>query len=410
MTLEKDLCGRHFPTYNSIHKRGVDMKRKLFPIIFGVVAMLACGMFSTAPAIVPPTPTQAATVPESPAATEAPTATQLPTATNTAVPTATEVPVIPLTSFKILPQQWNGNIFGYDVGRSDKGKVSLSIEEVDGNLFNGKVIASATQGATARAYLVSGEIVTDFSADEKKWSYHPDYQKGVEDGVWLKLTYESIMVGGSGKVGLWWYAHISGSKMTGIIFSSASKEEPQTGARVRLDFAAPQVPVLPSLSLASSKSTAIDLAALQGTQQWNGDFFSLQTLSYLKTNVIGLSQQSISLIVTEVQDDMSFKGQMSWNTQGVLTEVYGSFVNDFSSEEEFELVRWNFHADYRNGDRDGVWVKWAERGIIKGSATAQSGWYYGHIRSNGKLVGIHFFSSEALIPSSDDYFVLDLLK
>jgi hypothetical protein len=115
-------------------------------------------------------------------------------------------------------------------------------------------------------------------------------------------------------------------------------------------------------------------------------------------------------MITKVWDDMTFKAQMSWNIPGTLTDVRGIFLDDLSGEDEFEIIRWNFHEDYRNGDRGGVWVKWTEKRVITGPAAAMGSWYYGHIRSDGTLAGIHFLDAESPIPSASDSFVLNLVK
>lgn len=358
------------------------MKKIFISALLILFAQVACGL--PAPTAAPQVQIATEAPVEAPTATTAPA--EVPTAT--VAPVATEPPTVAPTAVAIiLPQQWNGSFSGAGMVSQN---TSLVIEEVDGNSLKGKMTWVATGGVRSVITNVEGEFVTDFSAEENRWNSHDDYKKGDKSGVWLKWTETSFVSGTDAILGGWYYGHAVDGKMSVIMFANDTDLEPYN-AKLELDLAEIKIPELPAVG---SNKITIDPVVLQGPHQWNGTYVYSQ-------------RQKISLIVLEV-DDTTFKGQMSWGGNSpALTKMNGYFVTDFSTESEFELARWNFHEDYEGGDRSGTWVKWTETEMIKGGNYTMNGWYYAHIRTDGTLVGIYYFSPEATTPATD-YYVLEL--
>ena len=128
-------------------------------------------------------------------------------------------------------------------------------------------------------------------------------------------------------------------------------------------------------------------------QQWNG--------IYVQS---GYGNVKISLVIEAVKGD-TFSGKMIWqsikNGRGAITKMNGMFVKDFG--DTTEQSKWGFNPDFKNGDKSGTWLKWTETDMIQGSNYTLNGWYYAHIRTDGTMVGIYFFSASASKPASDSY-------
>jgi len=271
---------------------------------------------------------------------------------------------------------------------------SLLIEEMNGNLFKGKMIWVATGSTSGVITSVVGEVVTDFSTEENRWNSHDEYKKGDNSGTWLKWTETSFVSGTDAILGGWYYVHAVDGKMTTIMFANDSDPKPYN-AKLSLTLVEIASPDLPAVS---SNVITIDPAVLNAPHQWNGTYVYWQ-------------KQPISLIISEV-NGASFKGQMYWGgtsrSKGALTKMDGSYVTDFG--DAFEQGRWNFHEDYKNGDRSGLWLKWTETEMLTGSDYTMNGWYYAHIRTDGTMVGIYFYNPESPVPDTSSYYKLNLAK
>lgn len=399
------------------------MKNIFVIAILIVIVQSACSFLIPTPTAAPAAqqiaPTEAPAVTEAPAPTEAPAATEAPVATD--APAATEAPAAtdaPADAPAISDfQQWNGTL-------SINGKIqttALFVEEVRGSSFKGKMAASVTHNSAPAGSswndgtryqgtitTVEGEIVTDFSQEEDRWNYLADYQNGDKTGTWLKWTEKSVLKGTNVVIGSWYYGHIRENKLTAIVFANNTDTKPLADAKLELDLEEVEIIDLPPVG---SKTVTIDPATLNAPHQWSGTYSR-------KGNI-----QSTSLIVEEVNGD-AFEGKMtarvtqnsappgsSWNdgtrNLTVITKMEGSFVTDFG--DAFEQARWNFHEDYEGGDRSGIWFKWTETAMVKGTNYPLNGWYYGHIRSDGTLVAIYFFNDTDPTPDASFYCILNLV-
>jgi len=114
-------------------------------------------------------------------------------------------------------------------------------------------------------------------------------------------------------------------------------------------------------------------------QQWNG---------YIKYSQ-GWGTQSISLLIEEI-DGTSFSGKMIWQSfnkfRGAILKMNGEYITDFG--DSLEQSKWNYHEDYKKGDRSGTWLKWTETEILDGRYYTVNGWYYAHIREDRTMVAI----------------------
>jgi hypothetical protein len=198
---------------------------KIFVLaILLMVAVSACGSPAPAPTITPqPTAT----------ATKVPTATEASTATPTIEPpTATMKPTstIVATDFIAPGQQWRG-AFKSMLYRDQY--MSLLIDEMDGSSFIGKIVWT---GGGVKNYMTNavGEIVTDFSKDENRLKHHPDYKSGDRSGGWLKWTQTKAMTTNT-RLGIWYYAHVVGEKMTVIIFANDTDPLPYANTILNLN-------------------------------------------------------------------------------------------------------------------------------------------------------------------------------
>ena len=133
-------------------------------------------------------------------------------------------------------------------------------------------------------------------------------------------------------------------------------------------------------------------------QQWSG--------IYRQT---GVGSIPISIIIEKMHGD-SFSGKMVWmgtgKFRGATTVISGEFVKDFG--DAVEQAKWGEHQDYSDGDRNGAWLKWTETGFVQGRGYTLGGWYYGHIREDGTMVGIYFLNDEITSYASSDTWKLDL--
>ncbi len=127
-------------------------------------------------------------------------------------------------------------------------------------------------------------------------------------------------------------------------------------------------------------------------QQWNG------WLSYGSEGT-----QNLSFIIDRVEGT-AFYGKMVWQSfgkraKGATLLMHGEYISDFG--DSWEQNKWSYHEDYKKGDRSGTWLKWTETEIIEGANYTVNGWYYAHIRENGTMKVIYFYSADATIPSND---------
>ena len=134
-------------------------------------------------------------------------------------------------------------------------------------------------------------------------------------------------------------------------------------------------------------------------QQWNGSY-----------KQAGFDTVPISIVI-ERKDGNSLTGKMVWggssSSRGAITAISGEFLTDFGDEKE--QAKWGKHPDYQNGDRNGTWLKWTETGFISGSDYRLGGWYYGHIGSDGAMVGLYFLNDE-ITSLANDSWKLKLVK
>jgi len=117
--------------------------------------------------------------------------------------------------------------------------------------------------------------------------------------------------------------------------------------------------------------------------QWNGRFRWFGTL------------YPVTFVIQDVNRS-SFIGAMYWSfTQCKVTErTEGDVILDITSATEQE--RWRLHPDYQSGDLSGTWLRWTQNesiGATRCYLTISGDWWYGHIRSDGHMVGIHFTNS-----------------
>jgi hypothetical protein len=131
---------------------------------------------------------------------------------------------------------------------------------------------------------------------------------------------------------------------------------------------------------------------VQLPQQWNGTY----------TYNTG-QKQNISFIIEKV-DETEFTGKMVWQSfdrfRGAILKMNGYFITDFG--DETEQAKWSYHKDFGE-DTSGNWLKWTETEVIQGANYTVNGWYYAHIRDNGTMVAIYFFSKDAAIPDNGEF-------
>jgi hypothetical protein len=100
----------------------------------------------------------------------------------------------------------------------------------------------------------------------------------------------------------------------------------------------------------------------------------------------------------------SFTGKMIWagtsKFRGATTKISGQYVKDFG--DVMEQAKWGNHPDYKNGDRNGVWIKWTEDGFVKGGGYTLGGWYYGHIQDARTMVGIYYLNEDIISFAKSD--------
>ncbi len=134
-------------------------------------------------------------------------------------------------------------------------------------------------------------------------------------------------------------------------------------------------------------------------QQWNGTY-----------KQAGFDSTPISVLLEKL-NGLTFTGRMVWtggtNYRGAITAIEGEYVTDFGDAEE--QAKWNKHPDYASGDRSGTWLKWTETKFVAGGGYTLGGWYYGHIGSDGAMVGIYFLNDQ-LSSLANDLWKLKLVK
>jgi len=131
-------------------------------------------------------------------------------------------------------------------------------------------------------------------------------------------------------------------------------------------------------------------------QQWNG--------AYHQT---GVGTIPISIIIEKMKGNQ-FSGKMVWtgkgNFRGATTVIEGEFITDFGDASEQAM--WGKHPDY-NGSLEGNWIKWTETGFVQGRGYTLGGWYYGHIREDGTMMGIYFLNAEINSYANGDYWEIE---
>ena len=117
--------------------------------------------------------------------------------------------------------------------------------------------------------------------------------------------------------------------------------------------------------------------------------------------------QHLTFLIEKV-DGSTFTGKMIWQSflryRGAILRMNGEFVTDFG--DETEQTKWNNLEDYRTGETGGTWLKWTETEYIDGHEhMTLNGWYYGHIRDDGKtLVVVYFFNATETVADSGKFF------
>jgi len=130
-------------------------------------------------------------------------------------------------------------------------------------------------------------------------------------------------------------------------------------------------------------------------QEWTGLY-----------NQTSVGKVGISLLIERINGN-SFTGRMLWLPTKwynlTITKMNGEYIQDFG--DTFEQGRWSKHPDFNpNAISDGTWLKWTETEMISGNSTfTMNGWYYAHIQSNGKMVGIYYFNATETKPAADSY-------
>jgi hypothetical protein len=121
--------------------------------------------------------------------------------------------------------------------------------------------------------------------------------------------------------------------------------------------------------------------------QWNG------TYTYTTGEI-----QNISLLI-EKTTGTTFTGKMIWQSfgkyKGAILRVKGEYVTDFG--DGAELARWKNNPDFSSEDLSGTWLKWTETEIIDGANYTVNGWYYAHIREDGRMVAVYYFNDTEIV-------------
>ncbi len=197
----------------------------ILALVCGVIILAQNGLtFQTIPPVNPPTTTLYPTL--------TPYSTFTPYPTDTVVPTDTLTPtsaVRPSVTPPSLPQEWKG--YYKWTGYANVG-ISIIIEKMAGNAFNGKMYWHANKWYNLTITRMNGEYVQDFgdALGQDRWSKHPDFQSGIGDGTWLKWT-ETEMISGNSIFTMngWYYGHLrSDGTMVGIYYMNATETTPAT--------------------------------------------------------------------------------------------------------------------------------------------------------------------------------------
>jgi serine/threonine protein kinase len=198
------------------------------PLGFGAYNLVTSGVI-----VLPDSISIATRAPASTSPTLASLPTQSPLPTYTPYPAKTAAPtmvILPTVAPITLPQQWDGfyNQTGYG-----KVRISLIIDELDGNAFKGRMLWLPTQAYGLKYNLtinrMNGEYVQNFgnASEQTRWSNHPDYSKN-QSGTWLKWT-EIEMISGNSPFTMngWYYAHIrTDGTLFGIYYFNATETTP----------------------------------------------------------------------------------------------------------------------------------------------------------------------------------------
>jgi len=159
---------------------------------------------------------------------------------------------------------------------------------------------------------------------------------------------------------------------------------------------------VPSTSTPEATATPVPSPTLEPTavptipvlpQQWNG------TYTYPTGEI-----QRISLLI-EKMTGTTFRGKMIWqsygSSKGAILKMNGEYITDFG--DEVEQARWNNLEDYKNGGKDGTWLRWTETELIDGANYTVNGWYYAHIREDGTMVAVYFFNKTEIVADSGTF-------
>jgi hypothetical protein len=116
-------------------------------------------------------------------------------------------------------------------------------------------------------------------------------------------------------------------------------------------------------------------------------------------------------MLIEKMNGTTFTGKMIWQPfeqyRGAILKMNGEFVTDFG--DEIEQAKWENLEDYNNDDKSGYWLKWTETQIIKGSGYTVNGWYYAHIRENGRTMVVVYFYNDHEIVADKGSIILELV-
>jgi hypothetical protein len=112
------------------------------------------------------------------------------------------------------------------------------------------------------------------------------------------------------------------------------------------------------------------------------------------------SLNPVTFVITKVTGT-KFTGAMYWTfTQCRITEkIDGDIFTDVTAAPEQN--RWALHPDFQSGDKGGTWLRWTQNesiGAQKCYLTISGDWWYGHINSQGHIVGIHFTNATNTVP------------
>jgi len=130
-----------------------------------------------------------------------------------------------------------------------------------------------------------------------------------------------------------------------------------------------------------------------GPSNWNGSFLEPWG-----------ARVTMALVVLKVNGD-SFTGKMSWRFSSfcsALMSLKGEIIQDINSASE--QSRWAQHPDYISGDLGGLWLRWTQlENQGNPDCYVNTGdWWYAHIGSSGRMIGIRFMNTTDPNPANGD--------